>query len=232
MWRYLKFLHILHVYDVENFYTYMYTLCCFAEKLVLLWFTLFCREICFVAIYAHLCGEKLNQRLRMWRKKYEVCTFHILCCCLFIGFSYVASSCNVTFVARSQSSVLFCISGEMDTFIHDICHVSKSKGCHNVSSKGKGQTKVWKHCPFEYFGFFSMKIDNLSATKLPPPWNVTHPMLSSNCENWYNIKYNTNKKMVVNLFSSRWRTNKYLHEIWTMRLGWTQALGFLLHQNV
>ena len=188
----------------------------------------------FVAIYAHLCREKLNQRLRMWRKndKYEVCTFHILCCCLFIGFSYVASSCNVTFVARSQSSVLFCISGEMDTFIHDICHVSKSKGCHNVSSKGKGQTKVWKHCPFEYFGFFSMKIDNLSATKLPPPWNVTHPMLSSNCENWYDIKYNTNKKMVVNLFSSRWRTNKYLHEIWTMRLGWTQALGFLLHQNV
>ena len=35
----------------------------------------FCREICFVAIYALLCGEKLNQRLRMWWKndKYEVC---------------------------------------------------------------------------------------------------------------------------------------------------------------
>ena len=46
----------------------MYTLCCFAEKLVLLWFTLFCRKICFVAIYALLRGEKLNWRFHMWRK--------------------------------------------------------------------------------------------------------------------------------------------------------------------
>ena len=42
---------------------------------VLLQFTLFCREICFVMIHALLCGEKLNQKLHMWRKndKYEVC---------------------------------------------------------------------------------------------------------------------------------------------------------------
>ena len=38
-------------------------------------FTLFCREICFVAIYALLRGEKLSQKLYLWRKndKYEVC---------------------------------------------------------------------------------------------------------------------------------------------------------------
>ena len=54
----------------------MYTLCCFVKKLVLSWFTPFCREFCFVAIYALLCGEKLCQRLGMWRKsdKYQVCS--------------------------------------------------------------------------------------------------------------------------------------------------------------
>ena len=31
-------------------------------------FTLFCREIGFVQIHALLCGEKLNQKLRLWRK--------------------------------------------------------------------------------------------------------------------------------------------------------------------
>ena len=36
---------------------HMYMLCCFVEKLVLSWFTLFVREICFVVIYALLCGE-------------------------------------------------------------------------------------------------------------------------------------------------------------------------------
>ena len=30
---------------------------------------LFCREIYFVAIYALLCGEKLNQKLCLWRKQ-------------------------------------------------------------------------------------------------------------------------------------------------------------------
>ena len=33
-----------------------------------------CREICFVTIYAFLCGEKLSQNFSLWRKndKYEV----------------------------------------------------------------------------------------------------------------------------------------------------------------
>ena len=32
-------------------------------------------QICFVVIYAFLCGDKINQKLRMWRTndKYEVC---------------------------------------------------------------------------------------------------------------------------------------------------------------
>ena len=52
----------------------MYNLCCFVVKLVLSRFTHFCRKICFVAIYALLCGEKLNQKLPLWRKndKYKV----------------------------------------------------------------------------------------------------------------------------------------------------------------
>ena len=46
--------------------------CCnigFVAIYVLLW------QICFVAIYALLCGEKIIQKLRMWRKndKYQVC---------------------------------------------------------------------------------------------------------------------------------------------------------------
>ena len=36
---------------------------------VLSQFTLFRRKICFVAIYALLCGEKLDQKLCLWRKK-------------------------------------------------------------------------------------------------------------------------------------------------------------------
>ena len=53
---------------------HMYNLCCFVVKLILSRFTHFCRKICFVAIYALLCGEKLNQKLPLWRKndKYEV----------------------------------------------------------------------------------------------------------------------------------------------------------------
>ena len=46
--------------------------CCnigFVAIYVLLW------QICFVAIYALLCGEKIIQKLHMWRKndKYQVC---------------------------------------------------------------------------------------------------------------------------------------------------------------
>ena len=37
-------------------------------------FTLFCCQICFVVIYADLCGEKLSQKLNLWRQndKYQV----------------------------------------------------------------------------------------------------------------------------------------------------------------
>ena len=56
---------------------HMYNLCCFVVKLILSRFAHFCRKICFVAIYALLCGEKLNQKLPLWRKndKYQVCSF-------------------------------------------------------------------------------------------------------------------------------------------------------------
>ena len=51
--------------------------CCnigFVAIYVLLW------QICFVAIYALLCGEKIIQKLRMWRKndKYQVCTLAVI----------------------------------------------------------------------------------------------------------------------------------------------------------
>ena len=40
-------------------------------------FTLFCREIYFVAIYALLCGKKLNQKLHMWRKNDRYAGTHV-----------------------------------------------------------------------------------------------------------------------------------------------------------
>ena len=50
-------------------------LICFVAKSLLSPSTLFCREICFVAIYALLYVQKLNQKLCSWRKKdkYQVC---------------------------------------------------------------------------------------------------------------------------------------------------------------
>ena len=59
--------------DVENVSQVKLMLfCCkigfVANYAVLSRFTLFCREICFVMIRALLCGEKLNQKLHMWRK--------------------------------------------------------------------------------------------------------------------------------------------------------------------
>ena len=48
---------------------HMNKLTCFVAKSVLSQFTLLCRKICFVAIYALLCGEKLNQKFCLWRKK-------------------------------------------------------------------------------------------------------------------------------------------------------------------
>ena len=73
MWRNLKFLHSWHVYDVENVLKCVHVmLFCWKFGFVVIYAV--CREICFDVIYALLCGEKLNQRLRTWRKndKYEV----------------------------------------------------------------------------------------------------------------------------------------------------------------
>ena len=50
-----------HVCDEENASTHVKFMLC-------------CCKICFVAIYALLCGGKINQKLCVWRKnnKYEV----------------------------------------------------------------------------------------------------------------------------------------------------------------
>ena len=54
----------------------MYNFSCFVasyavllQNLSFMQFTLFCREICFVAIYALWRGEKLSQKCCLWRKK-------------------------------------------------------------------------------------------------------------------------------------------------------------------
>ena len=59
-----KFHHLL-IYQINN----VYNLWCFnayyavlLQNLLILQFTLFCRKICFVAIYALLRGEKLSQK--------------------------------------------------------------------------------------------------------------------------------------------------------------------------
>ena len=86
MWRQSRFLHItdmdkfeisLHMScgDNSDFSTSFVAFSLFCCKITpFLQFTLFCREICFVAIYAFLRGEKLSQKLCPWRKndKYEV----------------------------------------------------------------------------------------------------------------------------------------------------------------
>jgi len=57
--------------NVENI-CYVEKLSCFVAKSVLLQFSLFCRGICYDAIYALLCGEKFNQKLCLWRKKTNI----------------------------------------------------------------------------------------------------------------------------------------------------------------
>ena len=61
-----------HIYQINN----VYNLWCFnaycavlLQNRLILRFTLFCRKICFVAIYALLRGEKLSKKLCPWRKK-------------------------------------------------------------------------------------------------------------------------------------------------------------------
>ena len=53
---------------LSQFMPFCCDLRCFVAKTVLSRFTRFCRENSFVAIYALLCGEKMNQELHMWRK--------------------------------------------------------------------------------------------------------------------------------------------------------------------
>ena len=69
MWR--EICHVekfLHMRDVET-NLICHNSCCFVAKSVLLPFTLFCRRIYLVAIYAFLRGEKFNQKFRLWRKR-------------------------------------------------------------------------------------------------------------------------------------------------------------------
>ena len=73
MWRYLKFVHIWHVCDVENASTCVkFMLFCWKIGFVAIYALL--SQICFVAIYALLCGEKNLLKIAYVEKndKYEV----------------------------------------------------------------------------------------------------------------------------------------------------------------
>ena len=96
MWINLKFLHIMCRVFIQNIHFFLPTFC-FESTICVKYFTIhrllftlfnflgeqsilycfyslffrftqFSREIYFVAIHALLCGEKLNQKLHMWRK--------------------------------------------------------------------------------------------------------------------------------------------------------------------
>ena len=76
MWRNLKFSTCMpHATRVwwKNVGTYgkFVLFCC---KIII--YTL-CREICFVAIYALLCGERLSQNFSLWRKNFPVENFQL-----------------------------------------------------------------------------------------------------------------------------------------------------------
>ena len=71
----LSLIHHLLIYQINN----VYNLWCFnayyavlLQNLLILRFTLFCRKICFVAIYALLRGEKLSKKLCPWRKRTNI----------------------------------------------------------------------------------------------------------------------------------------------------------------
>ena len=78
-WINLKFLHIWHTCDEENGSTCVKFMlfCCKIDFIAI--YTLL-SQIFVVAIYAFLCGEKINQQLRSWRKidKYQVWVPYIL----------------------------------------------------------------------------------------------------------------------------------------------------------
>ena len=52
-----------------NFWCFVAFYAVLLQNLSFMRFTLFCREICFVAIYALWHGEKMGQRFCLWRKK-------------------------------------------------------------------------------------------------------------------------------------------------------------------
>ena len=72
-----KICHVEKFLHMRNVETNLvgHNLCYFVAKSCFFASTLFCRKIYFVAIHALLRGEKLNQKLCLWRKKdkYEVC---------------------------------------------------------------------------------------------------------------------------------------------------------------
>ena len=76
MWRQICHLEkFLHIRNVETIcFVLIYAV--LSQNQFVLPFTLFCREINFVAIYAFLRGEKFRQKLCLWRKKdkYQVCS--------------------------------------------------------------------------------------------------------------------------------------------------------------
>ena len=61
-------------YNVYNFLCFVAFYAVLLQNLSFMWFTLFCREICFVVIYVLWRGENGCQKLCLWRKKdkYEV----------------------------------------------------------------------------------------------------------------------------------------------------------------
>ena len=69
-----KFLHMRNVgkicHDMYNFDVAFNAV--LLQNLSFMRFTLFCREIRFVAIYAHWRGEKLGQKFCLWRKKGQI----------------------------------------------------------------------------------------------------------------------------------------------------------------
>jgi len=69
MWRQICHLEkFLHIRNVETIcFVLIYAV--LSQNQFVLPFTLFCREINFVAIYAFLRGEKFRQKLCLWRKK-------------------------------------------------------------------------------------------------------------------------------------------------------------------
>ena len=86
---------IFHMKNVDT-NQFCHNLHCLVAKSDLLQFTLFCREICFVVIYALLCGEKLNQKLCLWRKKRQISGMMLNWISTFHSFSSMLSTSPIS----------------------------------------------------------------------------------------------------------------------------------------